>query len=460
MFFARCLRNFGCAAALLAVCCCRARADFSLPGKISAHSVSGQFIVSGADDISALAASPAIATNADFVRLEPALLAVSAERIKQSLWRELKINPNLPWRGRIFLTLRPARSLDDDVTVVSSPSFAGWSYQVRLPDVLPRARFARALVSVLLLEFANRDAQSHSAEIPDWLADGLSQQLLAENSSEIILSSPDKIINGLEQTRLVRIEKGIDPLANARRVLRNNSVLTFEQLSWPTDAQLAGADGGVYRASTQLFVNELLDLKNGPSHLCVMLQKLPQFYNWQTAFQKAFRAEFRRPLDVEKWWALQVVSFAARDPGPQWTPAVSRGKLDQILSVPVDMRAASNALPAHAEVSLQAVIRNFNSARQTEILQIKLRDLGLAQFRMAPQLAALTDAYSRVLAAYLGENNHALSSPRWQKNPGSKKAGAPETLKKLDALDARRRTIEDAIKPDFFTPRNLNATVP
>ncbi|MGH7977490.1 MAG: hypothetical protein ACREC8_12635, partial [Limisphaerales bacterium] len=456
----RCLRDFGCAAALLSVCCCRAQADFSLPGKISAHSVSGQFIVSGADGISALAASPAIATNADFVRLEPALLAVSAERIKQSLWRELKINPNSPWRGRIFLALHPARSLDEGVTIISTPSIGGWSYQALLPDVLPRARFARALVSVLLLEFANRDARAHSAEIPDWLADGLSQQLLAENSSEIILSSPDKIINGLEQTRLVRVEKGIDPLANARRVLRNDSALTFEQLSWPTGAQLKGADGGVYRASAQLFVGELLGLKNGPAHLRVMLQKLPQFYNWQTAFQKAFRAEFRRPLDVEKWWALQVVNFAAHDPGPQWTPAVSRGKLDQILSVPVDMRAASNALPAHAEISLQAVIRNFNSARQPEILQIKLRDLGLAQLRMAPQLAVLTDAYRRVLAAYLGENNHAVSSPRWQKNAESRKTGAPETLKKLDALDARRRTIETAIKPDFFTPRNLNAPVP
>jgi hypothetical protein len=46
---------------------------------------------------------------------------------------------------------------------------------------------------------------------------------------------------------------------------------------------------------------------------------------------------------------------------PRWTPAVSRDKLEEILSVPVEMRTASNALPAHAEVSLQAVIRNFDS---------------------------------------------------------------------------------------------------
>ena len=108
MFPVRCLRDFGCAAALLVVFCGRARAEFSLPDKILARSISGQFIVAGAQQISALAGSPAVVTNTDFVRLEPALLAVSAERIKQSLWRELDIEPNAPQGGEIFLALHPA----------------------------------------------------------------------------------------------------------------------------------------------------------------------------------------------------------------------------------------------------------------------------------------------------------------------------------------------------------------
>jgi hypothetical protein len=99
-------------------------------------------------------------------------------------------------------------------------------------------------------------------------------------------------------------------------------------------------------------VNELLDLKNGPAQLRTTLQSLPHFYNWQTAFQNAFSADFPRPLDLEKWWTLQVVSFVARDPASRWTPAVSREKLGEILSVPVEMRTASNALPTHAHISL------------------------------------------------------------------------------------------------------------
>ena len=450
MFCVRCLRNLACSAVLFGISCGNAPAQLSLPGVNAARSVSGQFIVTS-DRSLPLAATLPGAANADFVRLEPALLAVSAERIKQALWRELGIDSSAPWQGKIFLTLHPAMSLDESVTIISEHFADGWDYRVALPDVLSRPRFLRAMTGVVLLEFANRGPGARSAEIPTWLTDGLSQPLLATGAVEIVLSSPVKTVNGLLESRTDVTERGMDPLASARGVLRDHPALTFDQLSWPTDAQVSGDDGGVYRASAQLFVTDLLNLKNGPAHLRAMLQVSPRYYNWQTAFQEAFRADFAQPLDVEKWWALQVVDFMARDPGPTWTPAVSREKLDQILSVAVDFRAASNALPAHAEVSLQAVIRNFDSARQTVILETKLRDLELAQLRMAPPLAALTAEYRITIADYLGENRQ-IRQPLWSKHSVPQEAGANDTLQKLDAFDAQRRTVESAIKPDVWRP--------
>jgi hypothetical protein len=419
----------------------------------SARSISGQFIVTSAPSPAAkarLAGRPEIATNADFVRLEPALLAVSAERIKASLRRELDMDPNAPWRGQIFLALHPAQSTDEDVAIVSERFAGGWNYQVRLPDVLPRTRFARAMTGVLLLEFANRNARARCAEIPAWLTDGLSRQLFAADWQEAILSSPAKRLNGLPVSRTVTTERGLDPLAGTRRILRKEPALTFEQLSWPTGEQLSGADGGVYRASAQLLVNELLALKNGRAHLRAMLEALPDCYNWQMAFQRAFRENFPSPLDVEKWWALQTVGFAAHEPGPMWTPGFSRAQLDEILSVPVDMRMASNALPVHAQISLQAVIRNWDMARQSAILQTKLRDLELAQLRMAAPLAVLTDGYRRALADYLGLGKRPSLTTRWIKHPftSSSVTIMNDTLKKLDALDAQRRAIESTIKPE------------
>ncbi|HEX5399845.1 MAG TPA: hypothetical protein VFY06_12450, partial [Verrucomicrobiae bacterium] len=161
---------------------------------ITRSSLSGQFVVIGV--VPSLATNrPAFAvTNTDLVRLEPALLAVSAERVKQSVWRQLGINSMTPWRGRIFLALHPAVSPDENVAIISTPLAGVWTYRVQLPDVLSRTRLVRALTSVVLLELANRDNNSvRSAEIPPWLTEGLAQQVLAGNAA-LVLSAPDKLV--------------------------------------------------------------------------------------------------------------------------------------------------------------------------------------------------------------------------------------------------------------------------
>jgi hypothetical protein len=427
------------------------RAELPLPVAASARSVSGQFVVISAKQVSPLARRPAVLANADLVRLDPALLAVSAERIKESVWRDLGVSGR--WRGQIFLALHPAQSLDENITIVATRFGNVWNCRVELPDLVSRTRLARALTGAVLLELANRNAGAHSAEIPAWLVDGLAQQLLASGAPGMILSPPTKTENGLLANRIIAVERGVDPLAGARRVLQQQPPLTFEQLNWPADAQLSGGDGGTYRASAQLFASELLRLNDGADRLRAMLHMLPRYYNWQTAFRAAFRADFPEPVDLEKWWALQTVSFLARDAGPAWTPAVSRDKLDAILSVPVEMRSASNSLPVHAEISLQVVIRSFDAARQAAFLQTKLRDLELAQLRMAPQLAVLSDEYRRALADYLGQNKNAPPARRIKHASVSSPNGDIDAvLKKLDELDARRRTVESAIKPEAGIP--------
>ena len=459
MSFARRLRDLGCAAVWLSVLCCQARAQVTFSDADSTRSVSGQFIITGRVG-SPLAARPGIATNADFVRLEPALLAVSAERIKDALVRELNPelrgwNPAAPVRGRIYLVLHPAQSLDETVTITARHSPDGWDYRVQLPDVLSRTRFVRALTGVLLLQAANRNSpRGDSAEVPAWLTDGLSQEFLAADWQELVLSSPARMVNGQPSRRTITTTRGLDSLITARRVLRDHAALTFGQLSWPTEAQLSGADGGAYRASAQLFVHDLLELKDGPARVRALLEALPRGYNWQTAFQSAFQDVFPRPLDVEKWLAVSVVNFQARDPGPAWTPGVSRDKLDEILSVPVEMRAASNALPAHAVISFQAVLRNFDRARQAAILQPKLHDLELSQLRMAAPFAVLADGYRRALAEYLDPGKRIRLLPHFGKHPPLVPAQptAAETLERLDALDAQRRAVVSAMQPAGGTP--------
>ena len=182
----------------------------------------------------------------------------------------------------------------------------------------------------------------------------------------------------------------------------------------------------------------------GSAKLRETLDALPSFYNWQTAFFSAFQENFSTPLDVEKWWALQTVIFSAQSPGPQWTPGLSREKLDEILSVAVDFRTKSNNLPSHAEISLQEVIKNFQSGAQLEILHMKLHELEIAQFRMAPALAVLAAEYRNAIAGYLGEvqvDRRGIIRRAIVKRFSSKIVSGRETLQILNALDARRRSI-------------------
>jgi len=429
-----------------------ARGQSSLLAPNTTSSVSGQFIVSTAPDSNPYFHRADAGTNAELLRLEPSLLAVSAERFKAALRAQLGLAADAPWSGKIFLVLRPAHSPDEPVTLTAQPFLREWNYRLELPDVVSRNRCGRGFSAGLLLELANRNTPVNGryAIPPDWLVDGLAREVLESTDTKLILTAPVKNVNGIPQTRLDEKRRGVDPLAAARTVLQNFPALTFEQLCWPADAQMDGADGGVYLASAQLFVHDLLALKNGPAKVCALLAELPAHENWQSAFFAAFREDFRRPLDVEKWWSLRVVRFAMRAPGPRWTPAVSRDRLDAALAVPVNVRYSSNALPAYAEISLQAVLQNFAPDRQVEIFQTRLRDLDLIQLRLTPELAPVADGYRQVLADFLGER---------KKTARHRPAGTAATAKQLDALDARRREVESNLKLSAL-PEDLNLNAP
>jgi hypothetical protein len=433
-----------------------ARGQFSFSDQNSIGSVSGQFTVSVEGGAGPPAPGLIPGANTNVVQLKTALLAVAAERFKNDLWRELGLRTDAPWSGRIYLHLRPARSFDDPVTITSRRFLDHWNYDLDLPDTLQKTRYARALSGVLLLEFANRHTSpdGHAAEVPAWLVDGLARQILAADGDEVVLSAPKRMGQELGASHFNEATRGFDFLAPARHLLQNYPALTFDQLSWPTDQQMDGADGGVYLASAQLFLAELLDLKNGRENLRTFLAGLPGCYNWQTAFFAAFGADFKRPIDVEKWWALRVVNFARHATGPRWTIDVSLARLQELLSVPVEFRYQTNALPNYAEISLQSALQNLSANQLNPIVRTKVRDLALVELRLAPPFGSLADGYRAVLADFLGD------VPRGRRPSVANKHGIPvpahaslaTTLKKLDALDVRRRNAEARVTLTLQNP--------
>lgn len=411
----------------------------------SVASASGQFFVVRQGVAVPTGLNLALMSDTNLLQLKPSVLAVGAEHFKRTLWHELGLSPNAFWSGKIVISLYPAWSADDTVTIVSEPFLDHWNYQVKLPDRLSQARFARALSGVLLLELANRQLPrgGHSAEVPAWLVDGLARQVLAANADSLLLSAPMKRGEALLITRVNQSQRGLDSLVAARQVLQNGRPLTFDQLSWPINEQMNGWDGGVYYASAQLFLSELLKLKDGPAKLRAMLFELPTCLNWQTAFYHAFAADFQRPLDVEKWWALRTITFEQRDPGPRWTIDVSIARLEELLSVPVNYRGESNALPTHAEMSLQKALQSLAPEEREEVIRAKARDLALAEIRLAPPFGRLADAYRVTLAGFLGDlRKTQVSVVNKHGVPPSTGTSIREAVGRLDALDARRRDAE------------------
>ncbi len=400
----------------------------------TARSYSGQFVVQAFPGVSLGRSWSNLETNPAYIQLEPTLVPVSCERLKQELWRQLEIRGS--WQGKISIALQAGRGPDDPIVVFSERFRDGWQYRVELPLLVGKARYLRAMVQVLLLEYANRGAAERAAEPPLWLVEGLAEQLLRSSELTILLPPPKERSGGMRFTPTIVEARRSNPLEPAHQTLSQSQPLTFEELSWPGAYGINSPEALRYRHSAQLFVTALLGLPEGRACVRRMLELLPRYHNWQFAFLEAFQRHFQRPLDVEKWWSLYQVHFTGRDLTHTWPIQDSWEKLQQALLIPVQVHAATNQVPLGAEVTLQTVLRDWEPERQAPALEAKLRELAHLRVRVALDLAALVNEYCIVLGNYLkaGHRGSWFSRPR---RSAAMERAANEAIRQLDLLDVR-----------------------
>jgi hypothetical protein len=402
-----------------------------------AISASGQFTIQDRRGTQP-PALPAASREKGFIDLEPTLLAVSCERIKGALNAEL--GTQIQWQGKISLTISPVRNSSDDYALKVERFRNAWRYHLSLPQRAEQTMYVRTIVQALLLEMANRQATERSAEVPFWLVEGLTQKLLNSRQKQLILEPPGFSVRGVKIDPTMFERSDNDWLENARRVLRERPPLTLEELSWPRAEEFSGPNGEAFRCSAQLFVTELLRLKHGRDCLREMIGGLASCYNWQTAFLKAYQMHFPNQLALEKWWALQVTYFVGRNPQQLWTSEESYLKLDEVLLTSVAIRQGSGDLPVRADVSLQAIIREWDTLRQLTTFRSKLRELELTRLRVSPEFTGLTDDYLRVVNLYVQERERGSAIyANLNSMPGGKRKVALETIEALDRLDIRRK---------------------
>jgi hypothetical protein len=423
------------------------------PQRNIVRSQSGQFLVQSTPLPDPPRSVLALTTSQDFIRLEPTFLAVSCERIRQALNQQLEARA--PWQGKIFLALYPVSTARDMVYIASEKFKDGWQYQVRLPQIMDRARYVTAISQVLLLELANRGNPPRSAEIPPWLSEGVAQSLLSTSEIQLVLPPPSRAVNGVPVTTTSASYTAENPLARAHQQMLTNQPLTFQQLSWPLPEQLQDERAGLFRACAQLFVHDLLALPGGRSCLRSFVSELPSHLNWQLAFLKAFGTSFQRPLDVEKWWALHATCFVGRDLGQTWVAEESWRKLDEALRAPVEIRGGTNDLPMRGEATLQTIIRDWSPKTKTEALKAKLAQLEAVRLRLQPEMAPLVDEYRQVINRFL---QNAVVPERGVLKAAIDRKTLEDALEGLDALDTRRKSMVAKEKPATAEPTTQTAS--
>jgi len=401
---------------------------------VTVRSRSGQFLVRGLP-LTEVMNQGAGATNVfSFVRLDPRLFAMACESIKAAVLKELAMADR--WRGTVAVALHPNQRDSENIEIASIRYKTSWGYQVNVPERVDRKRLIKAMVQVVLMEIANRRAGEREAELPSWLGEGLTAQLMATTLADIALEP---------ETTVIRRQHMPDALKEVREMLRTREVLGFNDLSQPEQQLLEEPEVDFYGSCAQLFLHELLHLKDGRRCLQQMLYELPEHLNWQTAFLRAFGGHFPRLLDADKWWALATANYQKKESSTLWGQTEIWRQLQEILTTTAEVRLKTGDLPMKVQVQLQNILTEWDYSRQVPVLQLKVNHLQALQLRVPRDLENLVNGYANTLTWYLGKRG--APKPDRNKIGRAARSAIAEALKRLNELDARVEALKNQAEP-------------
>ncbi len=406
---------------------------------VTTHSESGQFIVAGPKALARRRALESRSVGITTRELTPQTLAVSCERTKDEILRILELND--VWRqagggrsGRILVQIDPFFPTNAAPAVQATPFEQGWHLRVPLPPALEQDVLVRTLTHATLLELASRQGNTRAPEIPLWFVEGMTQTILANVPEGVILQP---------QSRFVADLRVAERLAAVRDLLARRGAVEFHELSQPDLSRMSREDWERYSACAHLFLHELMRLPEGTPRLVRFLQRSQDFWNWQTGLVEAFQPGFRSLLDVEKWWALTVANFTGRTPVQAWPDAFALRKLDEALQPVGILPGVGNRA---RRLSVEAVIADWEYARQVPVLREVLRQLSFIRVNAPARVSPLAHRYADLIEHYLDARSRAGFAPATRSQPmPSVKLLARETVARFRSLQEERAALSQSL---------------
>jgi len=240
-----------------------------------------------------------------------------------------------------------------------------------------------------------------------------------------------------------------------RAKIVERGALSVDQLNWPEFDWADRSAAEAYHHSAHLFVREMLRLPGGPDLMSATLAFLPDHLNWQSAFLRGFDAHFRRMLDVEKWWALQLARLKTHDTRIVWSAPEGQQRLEEVLYTSMQVRLGPDELPHVTPVALQTVINDWDFQQQVPLLQRKILQLGLMRIRLPGELTSVSDSYRSVIEKYLQSRTKAWFGITAQ-------GALRDAIAQLNELDAKRAkmTLKSITSASRTTADEPGAVVP
>jgi len=404
-----------------------------LPGGVvappTARSLSGQFVVTGGSvPEGRVGIIPQLSPDSEILELQPQWTAVAAERVKRAVLNRFEADDR--WRGKIHIEIKTGREMRNvPIRIVPVLMPAGWSYRMDVPEQVEWVRLVRALVEVVLLEIANREAGDQVGLPPLWMNEGMTGLILAEQGRDLVIEG---------HTAVMRNERRPGALAEVRRVLAGRAPLLFGDLSFPAEG-LANDPAGwrQYQASASLLVHELMLDAEGRNAMAGFLRLLPRYLNWQTAFVESHRKRFLSLLEVEKWWAVNSAHVLSRDPALIWSREASLTHLVALLSENAVVRTGPTTNERQL-VPLSDVVLKWEPAVQREVLERKREQLRQLYQHAPSDLLPTVTEFNQVIRDYMDERYRVESDGlrRSELEPRARVV-ASKASRRLKALEGR-----------------------